>query len=562
MPLKIGTLRVPWPAGLSKFLIVPSVFWFNSLRSCIILALSLAAFVPKAGAQVQVIEFSDSHSSYDRLALFLRNFDQITSDYLNSEPSGKIVVIVNGDFAGISSSSDENGWFGVRTLAQLANVASVVYTPGNHDGFDWGVVGYGNRLMNRQLEFLKKSGVHIVARNYRLDSDVTEPYFDLQMASGAKIRFAGFGLEEIFKKSAIQVDALPKIILSTAPIADAMREVAVEAIRDRVENLIFFQHDSQANLRSNLQALDSTMGLELGKAGVSIPVAFAAHDHLRKREVMGRTLLLDSRSNFDFSVVELGAEGERKSDRFFDRPAQTSQLRESRAPKFPQLEKMARAIEKKVEAQRLRSSQVVGHTGGFTDIKVDLKTGRAELGTVLADSLKAWGQASRPQSSASLPIVAFYNSSSFRRDEPILPGKLVIGTLETFYPFPGDARLFLASGDEIDALFSALRAWRLNEDGMYTPQMSRGLSEARDKLGKFSLNFNDQPLDSNGKYLLVLDSWLSRNGYKIEVFMQFLKSHPVLAAKDMTAIFKSYAPQVMMNASPDLTCRNLFQPGP
>jgi 2',3'-cyclic-nucleotide 2'-phosphodiesterase (5'-nucleotidase family) len=540
--------------------------WIRSaLQRLIIAGLSLAAvgFAAPARAQTMILEFSDSHSAYDRLPEFLHTFQEMREEYLRREPKGQVVVIVNGDYAGLSQWSTENGWIGIKALELMARVAPVLYVLGNHDAFDWSSPKDGNKLAAAQLKRLHQVGVKILGANVEFDSttkDLISDHVDFKNSAGKTLRFAGLGLEAFFLKSNWEKDPKHPIVLQMTRSLPVMREVLKRASTDGVDGLVFFQHDGHQDVGERLRALR----LEQKQSGaainaVKIPLMFAAHDHELVHKVVEGVEVIDSRSNFDFTVAELDAKLDVKSTIFMDSEAQAkiSKQRLARTPTIAadkatsSIDRFIGMVQKFVEKLRVKSREVVTETGGFDDYKLSLKNGPKPLGTALAESLRAWGQdESRKLGLGDIPVMALYNSSSYRVDTPVPSGPLTRGDIKSFYPFVGEVLMFQATAADVQRLFQDLRLWRIRDDGKYTPQISANLKEAKDYLlvdvrTGYPLLQNPQQ-----KIILVLDSWLSGNRYDISSFREFLATHPPLAGFSHQKVLENYAAQVMPQFSP------------
>lgn len=535
----------------------------NAKYNFLLFILGVLLFSAVASAQVLVLEVADSHSAYDQLPGFIRSVDHLKHDFLKKYPMGRVVLIVAGDYGGRSQWTDDRGWMGIQALSRLAGEMDVVYVLGNHDAFDWGKTENGNRLVLRQLEFLHRAGVKIVGSNISFADDtkpLISPYFDLRSHAGRQVRFAGFGLEVFFQKSSYDESSKIRILDEISAPGAAMVATAEQAASDRVDDLIVFVHDNHERLNESLQVTRQELAKNSSQKP-SLPVAFAAHDHVHHTEMVGSTLAIDSGSDFDFSAVELDANGT-----VAHHVLMSTELRSRENVKpatSKRLEKFAGAIERQVDLIRARTETVVGLSGGFHETKLDLKNGRATLGTALAETLHDWAAKQLKQSGTELQVIAFYNSSSYRRDSPIPAGPLSIGDLNGFYPFPGDAQLFTATGAEIQQLFSVLRAWRYAQDGNYTPQISDELSESAVndlQIESRVLLHNGQPLEPNKTYALALDAWLAGNGYHLAEYEVFLNRHKPLARKNLTQVFQQFAPAAFARISPpQLSCSDIWK---
>jgi 2',3'-cyclic-nucleotide 2'-phosphodiesterase (5'-nucleotidase family) len=176
-------------------------------------------------------------------------------------------------------------------------------------------------------------------------------------------------------------------------------------------------------------------------------------------------------------------------------------------------------------------------TRGFAAVKLDLKAGPEQLGTAIADAMAIWAREtlgsnqSIEVASRWLPVVAFFNSSSYRRDEAIPAGAFTEGDLRSIYPMPNEGMaVFRVSGEELIELFRSLREHRRREQS-YSPQLSANLRatesldlEFRDSRGGWS------PVNPEQIFALVADPWLSRNGFELAAWNRLLNRRAMLIA--------------------------------
>ena len=494
----------------------------------------------RAHAQAMIVEFSDNHSAYQNLPTFLRSFDHWKAEFEKRHPGAPVVLIVNGDFAGLSEWSDaDQGWLGIQALATIAKSTHVVYVLGNHDGFDLGVIDRGNILVERQIKYLQENGVHILGGNIDFTDRTrkwVEPHFDVLSASGRKMRFVGYGLEDLKDKSDWKPDVKPKIFTGISDTVAALKLDYAKASTAGIHDLIVFQHDYYDKLGPRIQTLLDHLG---PLTNTKIPVAFAGHDHKKYAGKVGDTFLYDSGSGYEYSIVELNAEGKVVRHQQMDRATQSFLIRGK--AKDPRLGQLAKDVESWLDRQIVKMNKVVGFTSGFHETKLVNKQGRTEIGTQLAEALVHWAEKHVQGSKlAPFPVVALYNSSSYRRDEPIPAGELTMAVYKSFYPMPGEAKLFMATGREIQDIFRAIRVRRETDDGNYTPQISRRLIEKDSK----QLYFDGKPIDAEKTYYLALDPWLSRNGNNLPELDTFLATRDAKAKAKLLDIFMEHGMKV------------------
>lgn len=511
--------------------------------------------VSRAHGQTLIVEFSDAHSAYDRLPNFLRTVNESIREFRAQHPQGQAVILVNGDYSGLSAWTNEEGWLGIKALEHLLRQAPVLFVLGNHDAFDWSDNTRGNELVARQLTRLHQVGVKVLGANIEFgDStrNLTSEHFDLH-ANGKTLRFAALGLENFFVKSNWVNDPKHPIVNRMLDTDRTLAQTWDRAALEGVNSLVFFQHDGYREVAERVRKLATH---RKGRVGPQLPVVFAAHDHELARIKVEGTEIVDSRSNFDMSTVLLDQDLKFQKSEFYDQARQQEVA--SRAHRADEgMERFIRSTENLVAKTQRQSGEVLADLGGFDDYKLTLKDGRRPLGTALAESLRAWGQEEAAKLGKSrLPVVAMYNSSSYRRDDPVRPGSLTRGDVRGFYPFPGEIMMFETTLEEAQKLFADLRQWRLAQDGKYTPQLSENLTEGE----ALTLILKRNGRAKNTRVLLVLDSWLSRNGYAIESFDIFLKAHAPIAGHAHMRLLESYAPRVFERLAPPVkSCRRVHR---
>lgn len=506
---------------------------FNQAQKILILLWLFLGCASFSTAQVRIFEFSDNHSAYDRLPQLLHSIDVLSTQYKAENPSGEVVIIVNGDFGGVSPWAVDQGELGIKALGALAREFKVLYVLGNHDGMDWGNSKIGNQLVIDQLKALHKSNVVLMGANFEFAPSIASlmtKRFDLKMKSEERLRFIGLGLESIFDQSNLNPHSQPQIIKSIKNSQRILKSEILRAQREGVENMVIFQHLGFEKLKSEIALLQNSQ--------VHIPVAFAGHDHLFAQEQVGNTLVVDSQSQNDFSVVDLNSEGQVVKADFYDEDSQRRLLQFS-AHRI-HLVKIARELEDLVKEVELDLTKVLGYTRGIQENKQNLKRGPSKLGSRVAESLRQYVS----DRFENREVISFYNSSSYRRDDYIQEGPITKETILSIYPFKGVVKAFEVSGAEVSMLFKATREHAQISSGSYSPQLSRNLREG----SQFSLYLDQRLIDPEKSYVLVLDEWLSRNGYHLEVYHKILKNKRPLLEADVEEVFLETLPEILEKA--------------
>ena len=120
-------------------------------------------------SQTGILQWTDAHSTLETFTRQMAAIDSVAQDYYQRNPQGEFVIHVIGDFTSINPlSSEDAGWSffkGLRLLKERGH--RVIFTPGNHDAFDWSVRVDGAKLFEEQMLFLHQSGIEVVVGNLK-----------------------------------------------------------------------------------------------------------------------------------------------------------------------------------------------------------------------------------------------------------------------------------------------------------------------------------------------------------------------------------------------------------
>ena len=460
-----------------------------------------------------IVESSDQHASYDRLETFVQHVNALADDYKRRDPTGKIVLLFNGDFTGSSTwSRGDRGWLAYRVLQELSQKYQLVFVPGNHDGLDWGKHAGGNELFTEQLKALKNAGVPVLAANLKPGKDgraIFSGHYDVTDSSGEKTRFVGLALEDLFKQSNYQPDARVKPIAKEIPSVQAITTELTQAKKDGIRRMVLSFHESTKKTKAILEQITP-----LAKSlGIEIPVVFTAHDHLPVSEKVGDMHLANGGADFNFATVEFGQRGAVSEVRLHQ-AGETQTLPKRSQRRSPAL----KALAEHVARVRKEEGQVLTRVPEYKETRADFIRERTRLGTLLSDTLADWAQSQLPKTGlpADTPIVALYNSTSYRGNTSIAAGDFTRGDVRAIYPYENSCRFYQASGEEIERSVRAVRKYMGESLGAYSPQLSSNLRE-NSTGGLEILDEGGQwhPLEPGKKYGLVMDAWLSENGFRL-----------------------------------------------
>ncbi len=198
---------------------------------------------------------------------------------------------------------------------------------------------------------------------------------------------------------------------------------------------------------------------------------------------------------------------------------------------------LAKAKKEVARIKKGRPDKVLGETKGFAVTKSLMRAGREELGTLIAEVLVQHGMTVEPPIGSGIVVlgdVAFFNSSSFRKDDPTPPGLLTSMTLAEWAPFSNrPVGVFFLSGAELEGLFFSLRHY-FAQRNLYSPQINASVREVfpnktatvreiGERLQMKSSAGRWDDINRSGIYRVTMDPWLANNDYKLPVWDETLK---------------------------------------
>jgi hypothetical protein len=280
---------------------------FFSLFLLLSLFFSSASFAHTG--RTLILNLSDWHAHYENLPLLIQTISYLSQDFLKEEPEGDVVIVINGDFVGFQGGwtqfanpgfPTDFGRLGYEVLALLAQYAHVVIVPGNHDEFDWTMDvhtpgGYGKGLelfRKHHLEFagamerIHKRPFKMTAANIVPGSqgaDLFEPYTDVPLKNGKKLRFVGGVLEKFFsktnykrwRKSGPAPPGYLDLIHDVGRLLPALVSQLEQAQTDGLEGVVFAIHDENMSLQKVAQGVHEIKHLR----SVKNPLWIGGHNH-------------------------------------------------------------------------------------------------------------------------------------------------------------------------------------------------------------------------------------------------------------------------------------------
>ncbi len=518
----------------------------------------------RSEAHLLILESSDQHSSYDQIARFVREIYQQRRQFLEKHPKDKVVLVINGDFSGLSEFAIDDGNFNYEMLTRLAHDFELVVNIGNHEGFDWDGAD-GNRLFLAQNSKLVREISRVQEKPFFLTNanlppgpegtGLVRPFRDIPLAEGKSVRFVGLVLRDFFKRSNYGVGKTPRIFSGKVldPVETSLAQLR-NAQKDGVATVVLTAHDGYTNLSLDLEEIKKRIARESVPLSL-LPVAFAAHDHLRYQGKVGDTVLLDAGHGYSFHSVILNNEGEvvevghtAGSQHALLPPAFQNRREEWIFRESRRLVERSQALHRRVLAQL---------PAPIHETRRTLQAGRCRLGNALADSLVDWakGELAKKRPGENYTVLAFYNSSSYRGETSIPSGSITGGTIWRAYPFRSIPRVALVRGSDIPQLFRSLRDYRLQTESnplrQYTPQLSSNLVEGEDGELFYKLGPIPEALNPDQIYAVAMDGWLANNKYGVPKWnelkdrMEWLEHESVL----QTEVLARHLPKRLIEIS-------------
>lgn len=513
----------------------------------LIVLTTLGIFIHPTQAQVLIIQSSDQHSSYKGIEKFLRSFSALRQNFLHEHPRGKVVVVLNGDLIGLSSFSEDHGELLLEMIVALSKLehVEVIYTPGNHEEFDW-QGGSANKLHLEHAQYLAqniKGGFHKTVANIvptRAYAPYIKPYHDVRTGNGKVLRVVGLVLNDFFQRSYYDRLAQPQLIADVRDSYEVAQEEIRRARRDGVRSVIFAHHEGFEPVMRLHKELSQWQSPSRRLREVKIPMVFAAHDHHRREQHFKSFWLVDSGSFFDFSVTYLDKDLHARSVRMFDR----DDPHYTHADLEPMLVPIVDKLNAVLEARERSNRDILAMTPAFEGERRNMRSGRTLLGTLIPDAMRAeWKSLPETALAGTEPgTVGLFDSTSFRRSDPIQQGPLTRGVLRSFfYPF-GVIFYYRISGRDLKQVVKHLHDASYNE---YLVQMSSTLRMRKQSgSSEFALLHRASPdeawveVSETKTYALALDKWLAYNGHQIKGWESTLGNAQLMGEADLLEVME------------------------
>lgn len=487
-------------------------------------------------AQVRIIQYSDAHSSLDTIAEQLAAIHRLGQEFLAEHPEGEVVIYVLGDFTSINSySQQDGGWLSFESLKVLKDLGyTVLFTPGNHDAFDWTGKIDGAELFVQQMAQLYEWSIPILAANI---INPTKPFKKYLSASyplrtlQTPTHVVGMTIENLLEKSNLSEGRAQRLFEEVLGYEDTLNSVLPKLAAVDVEQVILGVHQGHKKLA------------KLAKAKFPSNTPFVSHylgadDHLVTAYEKKGALITDAGAYGSINVIDYDKQGIVKAPvlhvainkkglddidpEVFQGESRLNQDLIQNALPHPSLRAYAARVNDHINRIKALWDRPVVVTQGFESHKMQMKKMRTELGSLLAQTLVLWGldkltyqnlvegNTLRPQIA---PIIAVVNSSSFRRETSIPAGPLTELEIRDTYPYLNEATLYKLKGQQIIDLIKSIReTYSGGDPDRYTPQMSFNVRDHKGQLqvyvdGKWS------KIKKNHMYLFAIDGWLSNHRF-------------------------------------------------
>lgn len=498
----------------------------------------------------------------------MKAIDTYAQDFLQTNPEGEVVIYVLGDFTSLNPYSQlENGEFSFEALKIFKMKGyTVLFTPGNHDAFDWTGRMDGSELFIQQMHQLHQWGIPILASNLKKPKKpfsrfLVESYKLKTLATNTHI--LGMTLETLYEKSNLVEIAGKKLFSSIEKYEPTLKHVFAKLKEDDnvVQVFIGIHHGHK-----RLSQLSENLNKNLNSETPFTTLLMGADDHLVTAYKNKHTFISDAGSHGSFNVIDVDKSGHIalpilhvafsetsslhiKAEDFEDGQVTLNTISQQDidqdlliGPYDHKLQNFLNLANENLEAP-------LAQTRGIETHKRHMKTARTELGSTLAEALVLWTRSLPVVNNLNEPIIAMVNSSSYRIEDIIPPGPMTERIFREMYPFLSEATVYRLKGKEIEKLFFSLRKhYALEDETRYSPQLNFNVRENNNRL-QIKINGEWQNLKRKTHYLVAIDGWLSEHrygqGFRIKAWKEALMGNKNIAADAFQEVLVRYMPQAL-----------------
>ena len=546
----------------------------------------LICFSSASWGRVLLIQWTDVHSTLHTMSRQIYAIDQMAQEFKAQHPEGEVVVYIIGDFTSINAYVDDEGWLSIRAMKLLRKRGyTVLFTPGNHDAFDWVGKPGDIKLFIDQMRKIKKWGVKILAENFTgrnslLDSLLS---FSYRLETVEPVtHVVGLTLSRLIDHSNLYEEEARTLFTGVESYNQTLERILPEMRGKGVERVVLGVHESHIKVSDIARNQDFVQTF-----GIRIPIMMAAHDHLVASYKVDGTFILDAGSYGSFNVIDISERGEVSDIQHISISHQVPRYvgdkdiflhgtirrnwvtksdvknswlgkyekkikRNSLSPKAQGVRtSVAQTIENLMTGKSNGSPVVVTLENDIEETKFSMQYGRSRLGDIMAETLVRWVR-SVFHGAEGRTVIAMFNSSAYRVEEPIPKGPVTELALRQMYPYKSsEAGFYELNGKVIERLYFALRRdyiLRSGNKNRYSPQINPGIREFGNRLqvkvGEHWININE-----NEVYPVAFGPWLSKHSfgqsYRIKEWLEVLEGKPPLAAENFQEILVKFLPEIL-----------------
>ncbi|MCJ8277409.1 MAG: metallophosphoesterase [Bdellovibrionales bacterium] len=554
------------------------------VRNCLAIIAIFISF--KAQAQVRLIQWTDAHSTMTTLTQQMAAIDEKAQEFLARQPRGEVVIHVIGDFSSLNPyNSEDGGWKEYEALRILKERGyTVLYTPGNHDAFDWSFKRDGADLFLEQIRYLRDSGVEILADNLRNKTEafrsLVSEYYSLRTLQG-DWRLVGLTIAELMSQSNLTKETADKLFGSVERYQRSFSRIIGRMAREGASHVIFGIHQGHVKLSKKTELIQRVQ--EESSRPVEVPLIMGAHTHKGAFFQKNGIHFSEAGSHGSFSVIDYDQRGRmgdvhhvainraslaqaplesfEKGHRFVNR------WTESQIKDLPWLEPYHQELKAHIEAAEAQLSRVLVRTRGIPQQRFDLREGPSELGRMLAQSRVDWSKQTAVVHRSTDIFIGMVNSSAYRVENMLAQGEMTELIFRLLYPSKTEANLFRMSGLDFRNLYLSLRESYSNGDPrLYSLQVNYEIKEVKNEL-LLQVDGRWVKINNGENYWVALDGWLADRqfgqSFHIKQWMSRLFGAVPVANSSVQDIFGEYMPRVIERAEarnfPVRFCRQVFQ---
>lgn len=552
---------------------------------CVLLFVVLIGFQPVVWGRVRLIQWTDVHSTLETISRQIYAIDQAAQEFKEKNPDGEVVVYIIGDFTSINVYVDDEGWFSIEAMKLLRERGyTVLFTPGNHDAFDWVSKPGDIQLFIDQMNKIKSWGVKILAENFTgrtplLDSLLTSSYHLETVEPVTHI--VGLTLDRLIEHSNLYEEEARALFSDIENYNQTLRRILPEMNRKGIKTVILGVHDSHEKVSHIAKDPDVTENF-----GIRVPLMMAAHDHLVASYKAGDTVISDAGSEGSFNVIDISEKGEisgvqhvtisSKVLRYVDGRDifQYGEVRDNKVTQLDVEDSWLHEYGQKIRDSLLRDKTlldpaamplripvffteekkrnqiVVTLENDIDEAKIDMQHGRSHLGDMISETLVHWARSVFRGAEKQI-VIAMFNSSTYRMEKPIPKGPVTDLAIREMYPYKPEASLYKLKGEIIESLYFALRkdyASRSKNENRYSPQVNPEVREFNGRL-QIKAGKNWKNINKNKTYLVAFGPWLSQHrfgqSYRIKEWLETLKGKEPLATKGFQEMLVDFFPGIL-----------------